>query len=67
MIKVADPLLKIEARKITLDEIREYNFYHAVWANFSLLNMTKNQFSDILKTIFCTQGRGAFFSVLSEE
>ena len=52
MIKVAESLLKIQARKMSFDEIGEHNFYHAVWANFSLLHITKNQFSDILKKIF---------------
>ena len=52
MIKVAESLLKIKARKISFDEISEQNFYHAIWANFSLLHITKNQFSDILKKIF---------------
>ena len=52
MIKVAESLLKIKARKISFDEIRERNFYHAIWANFSLLHITKNQFSDILKKLF---------------
>ena len=52
MIKVAESLLKIQARKMSFDEIGEHNFYHAIWANFSLLHITKNQFSDILKKIF---------------
>ena len=52
MIKVAEALLKIKARKISFDEIDENNFYHAIWANFSLLHTTKNKFSDILKILF---------------
>ena len=52
MIKVAEALLKIKARKISFDEIDEHNFYHAIWANFSLLHITKNKFSDILKILF---------------
>ena len=52
MIKVAESLLKIKARKISFNEIDEHNFYHAIWANFSLLHTTKNQFSDILKILF---------------
>ena len=52
MIKVAQALLKIKARKISFDEIDEHNFYHAIWANFSLLHTTKNKFSDILKILF---------------
>ena len=52
MIKVAESLLKIKARKISFEEIREHNFYHAIWANFSLLHITKSQFSDILKILF---------------
>ena len=52
MIKVAEALLKIKARKISFDEIDEHNFYHAIWANFSLLHTTKNKFSDILKILF---------------
>jgi len=52
MIKVAEALLKIKARKISFDEIDEHNFYHAIWANFSLLHVTKNKFSDILKILF---------------
>ena len=41
MIKVAEALLKIKARKISFDEIDEHNFYHAIWANFSLLHKKK--------------------------
>ena len=52
MIKVAEALLKIEARKLSFDEIDEHNFYHAIWANFSLLHTTKNEFSDMLKILF---------------
>tara|TARA_A100001011_G_scaffold175375_1_gene183966 strand:+ start:337 stop:933 length:597 start_codon:yes stop_codon:yes gene_type:complete len=52
MIKVAEALLKIKARKISFDEIDEHNFYHAIWANFSLLHTTKNKFRDILKILF---------------
>ena len=52
MIKVAEALLKIKARKISFDEIDEHNFYHAIWANFSLLHTTKNEFSDMLKILF---------------
>ena len=52
MIKVVEALLKIKARKISFDEIDEHNFYHAIWANFSLLHTTKNKFSDILKIMF---------------
>ena len=62
MIKVAESLLKIKARKISFDEIREHNFYHAIWANFSLLHITKNQFSDILKKLFfALKEEGLFF------
>ena len=52
MIKVAEAFLKIKARKISFDEIDEHNFYHAIWANFSLLHTTKNKFRDILKILF---------------
>ena len=44
--------MKIKAKKVSFDEIREDNFYHAIWANFSLLHTTKNQFNDILKKLF---------------
>tara|TARA_Y200000002_G_scaffold87700_1_gene70013 strand:+ start:216 stop:812 length:597 start_codon:yes stop_codon:yes gene_type:complete len=52
MVKVAESLLKIKVRKISFDEIDEHNFYHAIWANFSLLHTTKNQFNNILKILF---------------
>ena len=52
MIKVAESLLKIKARRLSFDEINEHNFYDAIWANFSLLHTTKNQFPDILKKLF---------------
>ena len=52
MVKAAESLLKIKARKISFDEIDEYNFYDAIWANFSLLHTTKNQFFEILKKLF---------------
>ena len=52
MVKVAESLLKIKVRKISFDEIDEHNFYHAIWANFSLLHINKSQFSYILKILF---------------
>ena len=52
MVKVAESLLKMKVRKISFDEIDEYDFYNAIWANFSLLHTTKNQFSNILKRLF---------------
>ena len=52
MIKAAESLLKIKARNISFDEIDEHNFYDAIWANFSLLHIRKNKFSDILKQLF---------------
>ncbi|MDC3081867.1 class I SAM-dependent methyltransferase [Paracoccaceae bacterium] len=62
MIKVAESLLKIKARKISFDEISEQNFYHAIWANYSLLHITKNHFSDILKKLFLAlKEEGLFF------
>ncbi len=62
MTKVAESLLKIKVRKISFDEIREHNFYHAIWANFSLLHITKNQFSDVLKKLFfALKEEGLFF------
>ena len=52
MVKVAKSLLKIKVRKISFNEIKEYDFYDAIWANFSLLHTTKNQFGNILKKLF---------------
>ena len=52
MIKVTESVLKIKPRRISFDEIDEHDFYHAIWANFSLLHIKKNQFSDILKRLF---------------
>ena len=62
MIKVAEALLKIKARKISFDEIDEHNFYDAIWANFSLLHIPKKQFCDILKKLFfALKKEGLFF------
>ena len=67
MIKVAESLLRIKARKISFDEIDEHNFYHAIWANFSLLHTTKNQFSKILKKLFfALKEEGIFFFSLKQ-
>ena len=67
MIKVVQSLLKIKARKISFDEIDEHNFYHAIWANFSLLHTTKNQFSDILKILFfALKEKGILFFSLKQ-
>ena len=67
MIKVAESLLRIKARKISFDEIDEHNFYHAIWANFSLLHTTKNQFSQILKKLFfALKEEGIFFFSLKQ-
>ena len=52
MIKVAEALLEIKPRQISFDEIDEHDFYDAIWANFSLLHIKKNKFSDILKQLF---------------
>ena len=52
MIKVAASLLEIKPRQISFDEIDEHDFYDAIWANFSLLHIKKNKFSDILKRLF---------------
>ncbi len=52
MVKVAESLLKMKVRKISFDEIDECDFYNAIWANFSLLHTTKNQFGNILKRLF---------------
>ena len=62
MIKAAESLLKIKARKISCDEIDEHNFYDAIWANFSLLHIPKKQFCDILKKLFfALKKEGLFF------
>ena len=67
MIKVAEALLKIKAKKISFDEIDEHNFYHAIWANFSLLHITKNKFSDILKILFSAlKEKGILFFSLKQ-
>ena len=52
MVKVAESLLGIKPRQISFDEIDEHEFYDAIWANFSLLHIKKNKFSDILKQLF---------------
>ena len=49
MVKVAETLLEIKPKQISFDEIDEHDFYDAIWANFSLLHIKKNQFSGILK------------------
>ena len=52
MVKVAETLLEIKPKQISFDEIDEHDFYHAIWANFSLLHIKRNKFSDILKQLF---------------
>ncbi len=52
MVKVSESVLKMKVRNISFDEIDEYDFYDAIWANFSLLHTTKNQFGSILKSLF---------------
>ena len=62
MIKVAEAMLKIKPRKISFDEIYENDFYHAIWANFSLLHIKKIQFSGVLKRLFfALKEEGVFF------
>ena len=65
MIKVAESLLEIKPRQISFDEIDEHDFYDAIWANFSLLHIKKNKFSDILKQLFFALKEGGilFFSL----
>ena len=52
MVKVAEILLQFRPRQISFDEIEEHDFYDAIWANFSLLHIKKNKFSDILMQLF---------------
>ena len=52
MVKVAEVLLGNKPRQISFDEIDEHDFYDAIWANFSLLHIKKNQFCDILMQLF---------------
>ena len=62
MIKVAEAMLKIKPRKISFDEIYENDFYHAIWANFSLLHIKKIQFGGVLKRLFfALKEEGVFF------
>ena len=62
MVKVAETLLEIKPRQISFDEIDEHDFYDAIWANFSLLHIKKNKFSDILKQLFfALKERGILF------
>ena len=65
MIKVAEVLLGNKPRQISFDEIDEHEFYDAIWANFSLLHVKKNKFSDILKQLFFALKEGGilFFSL----
>ena len=65
MIRVAEASLKIKPRKKSFDEIDEHDFYDAIWANFSLLHIKKNKFSDILKQLFFALKEGGilFFSL----
>jgi 2-polyprenyl-3-methyl-5-hydroxy-6-metoxy-1,4-benzoquinol methylase len=67
MIKVAEAVLNIKPRRISFDEIDEHDFYHAIWANFSLLHIKKNQFSGILKRLFfALKEKGIFFFSLKQ-
>ena len=65
MVKVAEILLQFRPRQISFDEIDEHDFYDAIWANFSLLHIKKNKFSDILKQLFFALKEGGilFFSL----
>ena len=65
MVKVAETLLEIKPKQISFDEIDEHDFYNAIWANFSLLHIKKNKFSDILKQLFFALKEGGilFFSL----
>ena len=67
MIKVAEALLKIKARNIWFEDIEDYELYDAIWANFSLLHLTKAQFSGILKKLFfALKNDGIFFFSLKK-
>ena len=65
MVKVAETLLEIKPRQISFDKIDEHDFYDAIWANFSLLHIKKDKFSDILKQLFFALKEGGilFFSL----
>ena len=65
MVKVAETLLEIKPKQISFDAIDQHDFYDAIWANFSLLHLKKNKFSDILKQLFFALKEGGilFFSL----
>ena len=67
MIKVAESLVTIKARKISFDEIHEHNCYHAIWVNFILLH-TKN-ISLVIYSRYCflvPRKRASFFLDFNE-
>ena len=48
MVKLANDAYKIGARQAFFEDIDSKNFYHGIWANFSLLHATKEELPNIL-------------------
>jgi len=52
MVRVANEHFPINARLATFDSITEHAHYDGVWANFSLLHATRDEFPTILAALF---------------
>ena len=51
MVELANSTYEIGARQLTFNEIDNTQVYHGVWANFSLLHATRDDFPKILQSL----------------
>jgi len=52
MVRVANEHFPINARLATFDSINVHSYYDGIWANFSLLHATRDDFPTILTALF---------------
>lgn len=51
MVKLANEVYKVGARQAYFEQIDGVEIYHAVWANFSLLHASQDEFPIVLKNL----------------
>jgi len=63
MVEVANEHFPIHARLATFDAIDQCDYYDGIWANFSLLHATREEFPTILAALFNALKPGGAFHI----
>ena len=63
MIKIANKRYGLDAKKMNFSDICGEDVYDGVWANFSLLHVTKRDFKQHIKIIYNVLNSGGVFSI----